>query len=422
MSGPSVTAVDPPLLTTKLHAPVRRRGMVERPRLTERFVTSDMPALTLVSAPAGFGKTTLVTEWVSGRNHGRRQTAWLSLDAGDNDPAMFWRYVVAALQTVAPGMGDDALSQLRASQPSTSVVTSLVNDLANLDDHLVLVLDDFHVIESAELHDAVASLLEHLPPQVHLVLAGRADPPLPLARMRARGELLEIRAADLRFSTDEATSYLNESMGLELTPADVDALESRTEGWVAALQLAALSMQGRADPGAFVAELRGRRPVRGRLPRRGGARAPARRGAELPARDLDPRPAQRCALRCGHRWHQRQDDARTARPGEPVPRPARRPAALVSLPPPVRRRPAGPTPRRRSRPRRRAAPTGERLVRSGGRPARGDRPCDGRARRRAGRPPHRAGRTGSVPDPPGMDRPALAQCRARRALHQTVLC
>ena len=247
----------PPLLATKLHAPRRRRGVVERPRLTDRLADAKLPLLTLVSAPAGFGKSTLLAEWLSGDAHDDRSTAWLSLEAGDNDPALFWSYVIAAVRTVVPDAGQGALSLLRSSQPLESVVASLLNDLADLPGELVVVLDDYHLIGAAELHEAMTFLLEHLPPQVHLVLAGRADPPLPLARLRAQGDLLEIRAADLRFTAEEADAYLNESMGLHLTANDVDALEARTEGWIAALQLAALSMQGRDDTGGFIASFAG---------------------------------------------------------------------------------------------------------------------------------------------------------------------
>ena len=241
-----------PLLETKLCAPRRRRGVVHRPRLNDRLFQRDRPALVLVSAPAGFGKTTQLAEWFDDAAGEGHKTAWLSLDAGDNDPALFWSYVVAAVRTVAPEVGETALSLLRSSQALESVVASLLNDLAAAAHEVVLVLDDYHAIESAELHKAMAYLVEHLPPQVQLVLASRADPPLPLARLRARGELLEIRAADLRFTADEATAYFNEAMGLELTAGDVGALEGRTEGWIAALQLAALSMQGRDDVAGFI--------------------------------------------------------------------------------------------------------------------------------------------------------------------------
>jgi LuxR family maltose regulon positive regulatory protein len=250
-----VSEMATPLLATKLHPPRLRRGTVDRPRLTEYAAKGERPALTLVSAPAGFGKTTLLAGWIEAAADEAR-TAWLSLDAGDNDPAVFWTYVVAALQTARPDVGEDALTRLRAAQPMTSVVSALLNDLAPSGE-VLLVLDDYHVIESGDVHDAVAFLVEHASPNVHLVIAGRADPPLPLARLRARGELRELRASELRFTADEAATYFNDSMSLDLNAADVEALESRTEGWVAALQLAALSMQGRDDTGAFVAEFAG---------------------------------------------------------------------------------------------------------------------------------------------------------------------
>jgi LuxR family maltose regulon positive regulatory protein len=227
---------------------------VPRPRLRERLDRRDQPALTLVSAAAGFGKTTLVAEWFADGP----ATAWLSLDRRDNDPALFWTYVVAALQSASPEVGATATSMLAAPQPSIdTVVATLLNDLQAAGHDIVLVLDDYHLIESPEIHEGVAFLLEHLPPHVKLVIASRADPPLPLATLRARGELLEIRAADLRFTGDEAAAYLADAMDVTLAPADVAVLEARTEGWIAALQLAALSMQGRDDAAAFVAEFAG---------------------------------------------------------------------------------------------------------------------------------------------------------------------
>ncbi|MEZ5410157.1 MAG: LuxR C-terminal-related transcriptional regulator [Acidimicrobiales bacterium] len=251
------------VLGTKLHAPRRRRGLVERPRLVGRLAGADPPGLILVSAPAGFGKTTLLAEWfgagsTAGRHPAARRTAWLSLDASDDDPAAFWSAVVAALQTVAPGVGAEASALLQAAQPAETIVASLLNDMAEgAGTDLTLVLDDYHVITSAEIHAGVAFLVDHLPANIRLVLAGRADPPLPLARLRATGDLLEIRAADLRFTAAETGTYLNQVMGLTLGEHEVTALEARTEGWIAALQLAALSMQGRDDPAAFVASFAG---------------------------------------------------------------------------------------------------------------------------------------------------------------------
>ena len=191
-----------------------------RPRLIERLDRGAASKLTLVSAPAGFGKTTLLAEWLAaGRVAERGSAAWLSLDQGDNDPASFWTYVIAALRTVAPGVGADALALLEVattgSDPDGAHHPAQRPRRAGSD--LVLVLDDYHVIDSREIQDGMAFLLDHLPPQLHLVIASRADPPLPLARLRARGELVEIRAADLRFTPDEAAAYLNEVMGLPLT-------------------------------------------------------------------------------------------------------------------------------------------------------------------------------------------------------------
>ena len=229
-----------------------------RPRLSERLSRGAESALTLVSAPAGFGKSTLLAEWSAAARADARAAAWLSLDRRDNDPTVFWAYVVAALGTAVPGVGMTTLALLSSpGPPIEAVLATLLNELRAVEGEVVLVLDDYHVIDAREVHDGVAFLLEHLPPQVHLVIAGRADPPLPLARLRARGELVEIRAADLRFTPDEAAAYLNGVMGLALAAPDVEALEGRTEGWIAALQLAALSMRGRDDVVAFIAGFAG---------------------------------------------------------------------------------------------------------------------------------------------------------------------
>jgi LuxR family maltose regulon positive regulatory protein len=210
--------------------------------------------LTLVAAPAGFGKTTLLAEWLAAGSAGGRPAAWVSLDAGDNDPARFWAYVLTALQTVQPGIGATALSLLHSPQPPSvaAVVTTLINELDALEDDIALILDDLHVIEAQPVYDVLAFLLDHLPPRLRLVVATRADPPLPLARLRARGELSELRAVDLRFTPDEAAAFLTRTMGLDLSAADIAALEHRTEGWIAGLQLAALSMRGHQDLSGFV--------------------------------------------------------------------------------------------------------------------------------------------------------------------------
>ena len=301
-------AVASPLLSTKLHMPPQRPNLVARPRLLARLDEGVHLGrkLTLVSASAGFGKTTLLSEWLHRRRGGETasslRVAWLSLDEGDNDLPRFLAYVIAALQGFDPHLGEAALAALQSPQPPAieSLLTSLINEIASLqgepvgspagrsemppsepvgppgnrkgcpdvslsaDDPVVgapgnrkgcpyvLVLDDYHVVEAQPIHSALAFLLDHLPPRLHLVIASRADPPLPLPRLRVRNELTELRAVDLRFSSSEAASFLNEVMGLDLATADVAALEERTEGWIAGLQVAALSMQGRQDTEGFV--------------------------------------------------------------------------------------------------------------------------------------------------------------------------
>jgi LuxR family transcriptional regulator, maltose regulon positive regulatory protein len=241
------------ILVTKLYLPSPRPGMVPRPSLVARL--NDGLAggrkLALVSAPAGFGKTTLVSEWVAGCG---RPVAWLSLDEGDSDPAGFLHYLVAALQTIADDIGAGTLAALQSPQPPATelILTTLLNDIAAMPHRFILVLDDYHRIDSEAIDHALAFLLDHLPPRMHLVIATREDPPLPLARLRARGQLTELRAADLRFTPVEAAEFLNRVMGLSLSDGDVAALETRTEGWIAGLQLAALSMQGHQDTAGFI--------------------------------------------------------------------------------------------------------------------------------------------------------------------------
>lgn len=241
------------LLVTKLYIPYARptQGVVPRPRLLDRLSHGLASRLILVSAPAGFGKTTLLSEWLAVCG---RPAAWLSLDAADNDPVRFQRYLVAALQTIAPQIGGTAQESLRSPQPPPveSILTLLVNEICSLPDHLILVLDDYHTIEAAAIHSAMAFLLDNLPPRLHLVIATRADPPLPLARWRSRSQLVEVRTDDLRFTPDESATFLNQVMGLSLSAEDIAALESRTEGWIVGLQMAAISMQGRTDAAAFI--------------------------------------------------------------------------------------------------------------------------------------------------------------------------
>jgi LuxR family maltose regulon positive regulatory protein len=232
---------------------------VVRPRLSERLGRGAESKLTLISAPAGFGKTTLVAEWLATAPAGRGGAAWLSLDHGDNQPGVFWIYLITALQTVAPGVGASGLASLQGPQPAPVelVLATLLNELSAVPNDVVLVLDDYHVVNAHDVQEGLAFLLEHLPPQIHLVIATRADPALPLSRLRGRGELVEIRATDLRFTLEEADAYLDGVMGLDLSARDVAALEGRTEGWIAALQLAALSMQGRDDVAGFIAGFAG---------------------------------------------------------------------------------------------------------------------------------------------------------------------
>jgi LuxR family transcriptional regulator, maltose regulon positive regulatory protein len=243
------------LLATKLHAARPRPGLLARPRLLEHISQGTARELTLICAPAGFGKTALLADWTRGS---RRPVAWLSLDQGDRDPARFWRYVAAALDGVRPGIYRHVDGLLRgAQQPLETVTSTVVNELADGDDEVVLVLDDYHLVEAPPVNDSLATLLERLPAQLRVALASRSDPPLPLARLRARGQVTELREADLRFTPDEAAELLRSATGAELPEAAVAALNDRTEGWVAGLQLAALSLRGQADVDGFVAGFSG---------------------------------------------------------------------------------------------------------------------------------------------------------------------
>lgn len=240
-----------PLLATKLYIPPSRLNAVLRPRLIERLNAGLHRKLTLIAAPAGFGKTTLVSAWVAGCD---RPAAWLSLDAEDSDLTRFLAYLIAAIQTIAPNVGSGLVGALESPQPppTEALLTALLNNITTLPHQVVLVLDDYHLIESQAVDQALGFLLDHLPPQMHLVMVTREDPPLPLARLRVRDQLTELRAADLRCTPAEAAAFLSQVMDLDLAPADVAALETRTEGWIAGLQLAALSMRGRADLTQFV--------------------------------------------------------------------------------------------------------------------------------------------------------------------------
>src|ERR687897_193971 len=244
------------LVTTKVRVPRTRPELVPRPRLLEALVRYEGRRLTLVSAPAGFGKTTLLSEWLEDRSGDGGSIAWLSLEEADNDPARFLAYLVSALRSaLGEGIGEGVLASLRLPEfpPVEAVVGVLINELADVrHEEVTIVLDDYHVIHSGPIHEATSFLLEHLPENVHLVISSRADPPIPLAKLRARDQVTEIRAAGLRFTTEEATAFLKGVMGLTLSAANVAALEEVTEGWIAALQLAALSMRDREDVSGFV--------------------------------------------------------------------------------------------------------------------------------------------------------------------------
>ena len=220
-------------------------------RLTDRLNAGLDGKLTLISAPAGFGKTTLLSEWIP---RSPRCVTWLSLDDSDNDPVSFWTYFIASLQQLGPKLGADVLPQLQSPQapPINSIVTSLINDSTAFPDTFAIVLDDYHVIDSKPIHEALTFLIDHLPANMHLIITTRVDPLLPIARLRARDKLTELRANDLRFTTDEVAAFLTEAMRLNLSTEEIAALETRTEGWIAGLQIAALSMQGQDDVSGFV--------------------------------------------------------------------------------------------------------------------------------------------------------------------------
>lgn len=246
--GPALQAG---LLATKLFIPPARSDIVARPRLTEVMNDAVRRRFTLVSAPAGFGKTTLMSEWIP---RSERCVTWLSLDKNDNDPVRFWMYVVGSLQLLREELGSKTLALLSLPErPSNDmIITALINEVSGFPDLFALVLDDYHSIEDPVIHESVALLLERLPQNMHLIMLSRADPVLPLSRLRARREMTELRAADLRFTRDESAAFLNGVMKIGVAEQDVDALDQRTEGWIAGLQLAALSMQGKDDVSSFI--------------------------------------------------------------------------------------------------------------------------------------------------------------------------
>ena len=259
-AGESKSIVEP-LLSTKFYIPPTRSKIVTRPRLIERLNAGLHHKLTLISAPAGFGKTTLVSEWVgellTDVENGKGTTnrvAWLSLDEGDNDTNRFLIYTIAALQSAEAGLAEGTLQSLQSPHPprTETVLIALINAISLIPDPFILIFDDYQVIETPEVHDALAFLLEHLPPRLHIVLVSRVDPQLPLSRLRARDQLTELRASDLRFTATEAADFLNRSMGLTLTGEDIQALEERTEGWIAGLQLAAISLRGQVNTSRLI--------------------------------------------------------------------------------------------------------------------------------------------------------------------------
>jgi len=249
---PSISKVSNyPILTTKLFIPFLQSNLVSRNRLIDRLSQGSKHKLTLISAPAGFGKTTLLSEWI---HQSQAPSAWFSIDKGDNDPIHFLNYVIAALQTIDENIGSGIRSLLKSPRlPNMqSMLINLINDLAQFGDNFLLVFDDYHLIEDQKIHDLIGFMLEHLPPKMHLVMATRSDPPLPLARLRSQNQVLELRAADLCFTLDETAILFNERLCLGLSQDNLAMLESRTEGWIAGLQLAALSIQNRNDVQSFI--------------------------------------------------------------------------------------------------------------------------------------------------------------------------
>src|SRR5215211_8467351 len=251
-----MTSAADPLVSTKLHPSQARPKLVARPHLVESLTREPGRRLTLLSAPAGFGKTTLLNKWAKSRADGESYVAWLSLDEADNDPVRFLAYLVAALRRTVEegGFGEAVLAALRSPQPPRleALTAALVNELAALPGELDLVLDDYYLIDSEAVHGIVSFLLERLPPNTHLVISSRVDPPLPISRLRARGQMAELGPAELAFTPEEAAAFLRGVMELDLSAEDIATLEERTEGWIAGLQLAALSMRDRKDVSDFI--------------------------------------------------------------------------------------------------------------------------------------------------------------------------
>ncbi len=257
--GPGRSVQGIPLLTTKLYIPPARPGLVPRPRLTQRLNQGLDRKLILISAPAGFGKSTLLSEWRTTSPASEMPFDWVSLDERDNDPVRFWTYVIAALEGVEPKLSEGAGAVFRAlqSSPSESALEMLINDLATVRHDFALVLDDYHVITNEAIHQSLTFLIEYMPPQMRLAIASRTEPPLSLTFLRGRGQLAELRGDDLRFTPDETAEFLNQVMGLDLTPEQIVALDARTEGWIVGLQMAAISMHGQDDLSELIAEFSG---------------------------------------------------------------------------------------------------------------------------------------------------------------------
>ena len=244
------------LLNTKLNVPPVRPLHVQRTELIQKLDRLREYKLTLIVASAGYGKTALVSEWIA---QSAMRVAWFSIDGGDNDPVRFWDYVIAAIQTAYPDIGEQTLTLLHEPQslPIETILSTLINELSTLSDMLTVVLDDYHVIESSAIHDGLAFLVEHMPSQIRLIMTTRTDPPLPLARMRVRSQLLELRSTDLRFSPPQIAAFFADVMGLTLTTEEIKALDTRVEGWIAGLQLAGLALQGKRDTAEFITSFAG---------------------------------------------------------------------------------------------------------------------------------------------------------------------
>ena len=347
-------------LETKLNAPLGARRPVARDTLLDRLVDREPRRLTLVDAPAGWGKTTLLAEWAADPRE-RRRFAWFTIDRGDNDPVRFWAYAIESLRAVA-SVGRSSLAALGVSgtDPVDVVLPPLINELTALDGRVVLVLEDYHLIHSDAVHDGVAFLLDHAPPAFELAIATRLDPPLPLARLRARGEMLELRTAELRFDETEAHALLRAALGDTLSGTDVERLVARTEGWPAGLYLAALSLGGRADQSEFIEAFAG--DDRHIVDYLGGEVLdgidPATRTFLLRTSILE----RVCGPLCDHvlETSRRSTPPARDRAGKPLPRRPRRAARVVPLPPPLRRPPP-----LRARARRAGARAGAPPARSG---------------------------------------------------------